>query len=240
LNLNSILLYISEWLGVVAVTWLVRVNTRLKQRPIAFKYPAREGYVSLGLFVSILALAYFFFTRISRAPDALGLLWQRLTVDGIALAIFALALLGRGQPLRSAGWGKVATSLGWRIGLALAFLTIFLRGKVFSIINGLSPQAGLALLACLGIGLAEETIFRGYIQMRLCFWLGERWGVLATAGLYVIWQIPRLAADPANLPINLLIVAVQGLVVGWLALTGGGVLGPALYRAISEWASFLT
>ena len=101
MNLNSILLYISEWLGVVAVTWLVRVNTRLKQRPIGFKYPAREGYVSLGLFVSILALAYFFFTRIGRAPDALGLLWQRLTVDGIALAIFALVrrYTGRGYAL---------------------------------------------------------------------------------------------------------------------------------------------
>jgi hypothetical protein len=48
-----------------------------------------------------------------------------------------------------------------------------------------------------------------------------------------------LAADPAHLPINLLIVAVQGLVVGWLALTGGNVLAPGLYRGISEWASFL-
>ncbi len=240
MNLNSILLYISEWLGVVAVTWLVWLNPRMKARPVGFKYPAREGYVSLGLFASILALAYFFFTRTSPAPDALGLLWQRLTVDGIALAIFAVALLGRGQPLRSAGWGKIATNLGWRIGLALAILTIFLRGKTSTIIAGVSTQDGLALLACLGIGLAEETIFRGYIQMRLCFWLGQRWGMLATAGLFVIWQIPRLISDPANLPINLLIVAVQGLVVGWLALTSGSALAPALYRAISEWVGFLT
>ncbi len=240
MNLNSILLYISEWLGVVAVTWLVWLNPRMKARPVGFKYPAREGYVALGLFASILGVAYFYFTRVAPAPDALGLLWQRLTVDGIALAIFAVALLGRGQPLRSAGWGKTATSLGWRIGLALAILTIFLRGKISSIISGVTPQDGLALLACLGIGLAEETIFRGYIQMRLCFWLGQRWGVLATAGLFVVWQIPRLVGDPANLPINLLIVAVQGLVVGWLALTGGSALAPALYRAISEWANFLT
>jgi membrane protease YdiL (CAAX protease family) len=127
-----------------------------------------------------------------------------------------------------------------RIGLALAILVIFLRGKIFSIINGLTSQDGMALLACLGIGLAEETIFRGYIQMRLCFWLGQRWGLLATAGLFVIWQVPRLAADPANLPVNLLIVAAQALVVGWLALAGGNVLAPALYRAISEWVGFLT
>jgi membrane protease YdiL (CAAX protease family) len=239
LTLNSILLYVSEWLGVVAVTWLVRLNTRLKARPVGFKYPAREGYVSLGLFASILALAYFFFTRIARAPDSLGLLWQRLTVDGIALAICAVALLGRGQPLRSAGWGRDATSAGLRIGLALAILTIFLRGKIFSIINGVNVQDGSALLACLGIGLAEESIFRGYIQMRLSSWLGQRWGWLATAGLYLVWQIPRLAGDPATLPINLLIVAVQGLVLGWLAQTGGNVMAPAIYRAISEWASFL-
>ena len=240
MNFNSILLYVSEWLGVVAVTWLVRLNTRLKARPVGFKYPARAGYVSLGLFVSILALAYFFFTRVSRAPDALGLLWQRLVVDGIALAIFAVALLGRGQPLRSAGWGWATIGPALRLGLALAFLTIFLRGKVLNIINGVSGQSGYALLACLGIGLTEETIFRGYIQMRLCFWMGERWGMLATAGLFVVWQVPRLAADPASLPLGLLVVAVQGLVLGWLALTSGNVLAPALYRAISEWVGFLT
>ncbi|MGD0004590.1 MAG: CPBP family intramembrane glutamic endopeptidase [Anaerolineaceae bacterium] len=240
MNFNSILLYVSEWLGVVAVIWLVRLSTRLKVKPVGFKYAAREGYVSLGLFVSILALAYFFFTRVSQAPDALGLLWQRLVVDGIALAIFGLALLGRGQPLRSAGWGRATLSAALRLGLALAFLTIFLRGKVFSIINGVTAQAGLALLACLGIGLAEETIFRGYIQSRLCFWLGERWGWLATAGLFLVWQAPRLAADPANLPLNLLVVTVQGLVLGWLAQTSGNVLAPALYRAISEWVGFLS
>ena len=239
MNINTILLYISEWMGVVAVTWLVRLNPRLKARPVGFKYPAREGYVSLGLFVSILALAYFFFTRVGQAPDALGLVWQRLTVDGIALAIFAIALLGRGQPLRSAGWSKAATGLGLRIGLALAFLTIFLRGKVFSIINGVTPQAGLALLACLGIGLAEETIFRGYIQMRMSSWLGETWGLLATAGLYLVWQLPRLLAAPSNLLLNLLIVGVQGVVLGWLAQVGGNAMAPAIYRAISEWVGFL-
>ena len=239
MNLNSILLYVSEWLGVVAVTWLVRLTTRLKARPVGFKYPAREGYVSLGLFVSILAVAYFFFTQVSPAPDALGILWQRLTVDGIALAIFVVALLGRGQPPRSAGWGRSTSGAALRIGVALAFLTIFLRGKIFSIINGLSPQDGLALLACVGIGLAEESIFRGYIQLRLSYWLGERWGWLATAGLYLIWQIPRLAADPVNLLLNLLVVAVQGLVLGWLAQISGNVLAPAIYRAISEWVGFL-
>jgi membrane protease YdiL (CAAX protease family) len=240
LNFNSILLYVSEWLGVAAVIWLVRASTRLKVHPVGFKYPAREGYVSLGLFVSILALAYFFFTRVNRAPDALGLLWQRLVVDGIALAIFGMALLGRVQPLRSAGWGRATLSAALRLGLALVFLTIFLRGKVFTIINGISAQAGLALLACLGIGLAEETIFRGYIQSRMCFWLGERWGWLATAGLFLVWQTPRLAADPANLPLNLLVVAVQSLLLGWLAQTSGNVLAPTLYRAISEWVGFLS
>ena len=240
MNLNTILLYVSEWLGVVAVTWLVRVTPRLKARPVGFKYPAREGYVSLGLFVSIMALAYFFFTRITRAPDALGLLWQRLTVDGIALAIFVVALLGRGQPPRSAGWGRAANNTGLRIGLALAILTIFLRGKIFSIINGVTPQDGLALLACLGIGLAEESIFRGYIQLRLSYWLGSLWGWLATAGLYLVWQIPRLAADPANFWLNMLLVGVQGLVVGWLAQASGSALAPAIYRTISEWVGVLS
>jgi len=239
LNLNQFLLYLSEWLGVIAVIWLVQLSKSFKPQPLGFRYPRREGYVSLGLFALLLVFAFFFFTSVAKPADPIGLLWQRLAVAGISALPFILALLVRGQPPRSAGWGRAMLGSSFRVGLALAFLTIFLRGKIYSLINGVSSAEMYALLAWVGISLVEESIFRGYLQLRLSSWLGDRWGWLASAGLFVVWQVPRLMANPANLLVNLGLAAVQGLILGWLVRKSGHVLAGALYRAISEWAGYL-
>jgi membrane protease YdiL (CAAX protease family) len=246
LTLNQFLLYLSEWLGVIAVIWLAQLSQGFKPEPLGFRYPRREGYVSLGLFALVLVFAFFFYpltnagyTSVARLADPTGLLWQRLTVAGISALPFILALLVRGQPPRSAGWGRVMLGPSFRLGLALAFLTIFLRGKIFGLINGVSPAELYALLAWVGISLVEESIFRGYLQLRLSAWLGDRWGWLASAGLFVLWQAPRLMANQANLLVSLGLAAVQGLILGWLARKSGHVLAGAIYRVISEWAGYL-
>lgn len=239
MTLNQFLLYLSEWLGVIAVIWLAQLSKGFKPKPLGFRYPRREGYVSLGLFTLILVFSFFFYTSVAKPADPTGWLWQRLAVAGISALPFILALLVRGQPPRSAGWGRAMLGPSFRVGLALAFLTIFLSGKIFSLINGVSLSEMVALLAWVGISLVEESIFRGYLQLRLSAWLGDGWGWLACAGLFVVWQVPRLMTNPANLLVSLVLAAVQGSILGWLARKSGHVLGGALYRLISEWAGYL-
>jgi len=224
---------------VIAVIWLAQLSKGFKPEPLGFRYPRREGYVSLGLFALVLVFAFFFYTSVARPADPTGLLWQRLTVAGISALPFILALLVRRQPPRSAGWGRAMLGPSFRLGLALAFLTIFLRGKIFSLINGVSSAELYALLAWASISLVEESIFRGYLQLRLSSWLGDRWGWLASAALFVVWQAPYLMANPANLLVSLGLAAVQGLILGWLARKSGHVLAGAIYRVISEWAGYL-
>ena len=240
MDLNQFLLFFSEWLGVIAVIWLASLSKRFKAKPLGFVYPRREGYVSLGLFVLIMALAFYYYSTAAKPADPMGVLWQRLTLAGISALPFILALLVRGQPLRSAGWGRDMLGPSFRVGLALAFLTIFLRGKIYSLINGVSPVEINALLAISVISLLEETIFRGYLQLRLSSWLGPRWGWLLTVVLFVLWQVPFVVANPANMPVILGMAAVQGLILGWLALKSGSVVAGILYRTISAWAGFLS
>jgi membrane protease YdiL (CAAX protease family) len=239
LNLNQFLLYLSEWLGVIAVIWLASLSKSFQPKSLGFVYPRREGYVSLGLFALILVFAFFFYASMAKPEGPISLLWQRLTVADLSVLPFLLALLVRGQPPRSAGWGRAMLGPSFRVGMALAFLTIFLRGKIYSLINGVDSSEMFALLAWVGISLAEESIFRGYLQLRLSSWLGDRWGWLASAGLFVLWQVPRLLANPANLLVILGLAAVQGLILGWLARKSGHVLAGVLYRTISEWAGYL-
>ncbi len=128
-----------------------------------------------------------------------------------------------------------------QMGVAMAILTIFLRNRVMDVLAGVSTASLTVLLLAVGISLAEETIFRGYIQLRLSWWLGEWAGLAATAALFTLWHVPAwLGRIPAETQLLLAgLTFVQGLVLGWIMLKSRNVIAPALYRSISIWMNFL-
>jgi len=240
---NEILLYVSEWLGVIAIIWALRLIPAFQFKPVGFVHPMREGIVSLSLFTSMLLVAIV--VMMGRTQYSLGtpalvppVLWVRLVVGVIGLLVFGLSLLTRRQPLLSVGWNPKRLSNSARLALVMGILSIFLRGKAFTVTNGFTPTEVTTLLVWLGIALSEETIFRGFIQMRLNAWMGERYGWLATAVLFVIWSVPFALADPATMAFRLVFVLAQALILGYLAQKAGHILPVWIYRAISEWLVF--
>ncbi len=240
---RTLILTLSEWLGVVAVLMLAGLSPRLSVPPVGFKYPRREGIVALSLFGLILALKSLFAAGALDTAIAENLrgggLDARLLVAGLGLAPFLLALFIRRQPPRSAGWYAKALGGALRVGLVLAALTIILRSKALSIFDGVSPEEARSLLFWLGICLAEETVFRGYIQLRLSSWWGGRWGLLAVALLSLVWEWPLLLAARQGVALNLAINALRFLLLGWVAQKSKHVIAPILYRAVSEWLFLL-
>ena len=162
---------------------------------------------------------------------------ERTLLAVICVIPFIVALIARGQPLLSIGWNHVNLKAALSVGFLLALLTIFLRGKFMVIIGGISKNQGPALGMYLLLALAEETIFRGYIQPRLQSFIGSRWGWLATAGLYTLWQLPgKIWFLPfASVWLIALLGLIQGLILGYIMQKSGHVIAPVLYRAISAW-----
>ena len=236
---SAILLSLSEWLGVIAVVSLASIGYRTMRRPLRFEYPQREGIVAGMLYLSILAVSFIYYNKFSIPGGVLPPLNQKIVLAGICALPFILALLIRRQPWLSAGLGKSNFGLSIRLGLILVLLVIILRGKVNSLLHGVSLEQGEALLFWLGICLLEESIFRGFIQSRMCSWLGDIPGWLAASALYAVWGIPRLLLNPATFGLNLALLLVQGLVLGWIFLKSGHVVAPVIYRAVSEWISLL-
>jgi len=145
--------------------------------------------------------------------------------------------LARGQPVRSAGWDHTRLRAAIQVGIALALLTIFLRNRVVDVLTRLDGTTLTALLLALGIAIAEETTFRGYIQPRLAAWVGAWPGLVLSAALFALWH---LTAWVGRLPLNTTLILfgltfAQGLVLGWVMRSTGHVLTPALYRAVSIW-----
>jgi membrane protease YdiL (CAAX protease family) len=254
----------SEWLGAIAVAWLFSLSPRLQKPVTGFKYARRDGITALMLFGLILILAFIVYTvnpgsgvpfylppAVSAQPGAANMprpapapfenLGQVLLVAVLSLASFGIALVVRKQPLRSAGWARDLFMPALQMGFAIAILTIFLRNRVMDVLAGLKPAELNILLIAVGISLAEETIFRGYIQLRLSWWLGKWTGLILTALMFTLWHIPAWL-NQVPLETGFLLAGLtlaQGLVLGWIMTNSKHVIAPVLYRSVSIWLNFL-
>lgn len=249
MSIQAFAALVSEWLGAVAASWLLSISPRLKSQPVGFKYARRDGLIALSLFTLILIFAFVYYlttpsslpVTFTPAPAPIAPTLQNLFVAAICLAAFSIALGTRHQPLLSMGWNPALLRPGLQVGVALAILTIFLHNRVMDMLLGINSAGLMALLLALGISLAEETIFRGYIQLRLTWWLGTWLGIPLTAAMFAIWHLPAwLNKLPTQTILILLgLTFVQGLVLGWVMHKSGSVAAPALYRAFSIWMQFI-
>ena len=231
-----------------ASAWIARISNRFRYRPIGFVHTLRDGIVALSLWALAFILEIFLVTGVLRVPASFNLtnLASPLAQLGFqplaglaALVIVGASMLYRRQPPKSAGWNRLTLRNGLLVGLVLGFLTIFLRDRFNAVFSGPTPVQLNALWLVAVICLAEETVFRGFLQLRLEWWLGKPWGFLLTAGLFLLWRLPFYLAAPETLLVTLLATLVQGLLLGWIMQICGNVAGPAIYRIISMWCSFL-
>jgi membrane protease YdiL (CAAX protease family) len=237
--------YLAEWLGVVAVVWLFSISPNLRQPRLGFKYARRDGLVALSLYLLITVLSFALysgqvggrFLDSLSVPDLVQPLLRPLVLAVVCLLPFVIALIIRGQPIRSIGWGPATLRPALYIGILLVLLTIFLRNRVMDVLGGPSSDQITYLLYALGLALAEETVFRGYIQPRLSWWMGDIRGWIAASVMFAVWRFPALLGtdDLPSLLIGLGILIIQGLLAGWIMRRANHAAASALYRAASIW-----
>jgi membrane protease YdiL (CAAX protease family) len=245
LDTTLLLTHLAEWLGVVAVAWILSLAPRMRTAPIAFKFPRREGMVALSLGGAAVLFAFVFATQgvgsfvdgLIKINGAAKDLLRPLVLAVVALLPFIAALLTRGQPPLSAGWSGKRMRAGLQTGLAVALLTIFLRNRVMDVLGGLKSDEVTYLLFALGIAAAEETIFRGYLQLRLNAWLGDERGWIAAALFFAVFRFPvyLVLGDLNKALLGLVLAFGEGLAAGWLMRKTNHVLAPIFYRAASIW-----
>jgi membrane protease YdiL (CAAX protease family) len=246
MTISELLLLVSEWLGVGSIAWIAGLSPRFHRRPINFIYQRRENIVSFSLFILALIVAYVVKTSFYPAAsfDLLSLpggVSLRLILAVVLLVPFVIALVYRRQPVRTMGWGNTLRP-ALQLGFGLMILVIFLHGKIFSIINHLGGEMAILFLALLVIALLEESVFRGYIYIRLTAGFGNISGLVMTALLSTIWQAALLinfsASLDAVLP-GIAVILVQSLMLGWVMQKSGHIIAPALYVAMSNMIIFL-
>lgn len=248
MDFDTIILVIAEFIGVIAVGMFAGLSPQLRKvRPLQFLFPRREATVTLSVNAILFVFAIIVYLQFFTTPGKPGVfqpevLWQRIFLDVLVLAVFAAALFTRKQPIRSALLGKDAIRANLQFAFLLAALVIFLRGRIFAIINGVSSDEGLALFQYFIIAICEVTIFFGYSQPRLSSRFGEIKGWLIASALFALWQIIPLAlhgtsGNEALFQIGLAIG--YGVILGWITRKSRHVLAPAVYLALSQWLFLL-
>lgn len=262
--MNTTILLISEFIGAFAVIMILSLSPVIKnKRPLIFLYPKREGTVALTIGVLIILFTAFvqrfqpgLFAQLINFHSYPGLLNTPIVKQSPAGSIsiqllFSAALIIpiiislyiRKQPMLSIGLGKAGTKAGFQMGAALMILAIFLQGKIFAIINGLTQGASITLLIALVASIGEEVAFRGYIQPRFSSWLGDRWGWSAASFLYIAWWlIPAIGSYSGEITpflVNLVYRISLGLLLGWLMKKTGSLFAPILYHTAHVWLGFI-
>jgi len=243
---SNLLNFIPEFIGVAAVVWIVRASPRFRFRPIGFVKARRDGLVALGVWLLAFILQISLFTSLAPGewinkylPGGDNLLKDQILYALIGLALAVVAMSYRRQPPKSAGWNRLTLRNGVLLGLALGLLILLLRQRTNNILDGVTVTEGNAFLLAALIGLAEETFFRGFLQLRLDWWIVKPWGILLTAGLFVVWRLPLLLRAPETLWASLILTAIQSLLLAWMMKSSGSVAAPALYRTFSIWCTLL-
>lgn len=230
----------SEAIGAVAVVMILGLSPRFKHRAVVFRAAGYEGWAALGLFGAALALAYVLLPwqgLNSLVPLSLAELWPRFTTALVGAGAALLALRVRRQPLASILLAKGGLGPGFQMGLALVFLSIFLRAKIRVLFAGIDAEQVTALFVWLGTAAGQEILLRGFVQTRLMGWLGKTPGWLLTAALSAVWMLP-LWLPGGSLAGVLLFAGVaflQALLLGWMARRTGHLLAGVLFLTVSSW-----
>jgi len=262
--MNTTILLISEFIGALAVIMILSLSPVIRnKRPLIFLYPKREGTAALTVGVLVLLITAFaqrfqpqifeglinfytypgLFNSPQKEFSSIGSLTAQILFSAAIILPIIIGLAFRKQPLLSVGLGKAGMKAGLQMGAALVILAIFLQGKIFAIINGLTQGAFITLTIALAAAIGEEVVFRGYIQPRFSSWLGEKWGWLAAALFYTAWwAIPAAGSftgDGITFLVSLLYRISLGLLLGWLMKKTGSLYAPILYHTAHLWLGFM-
>lgn len=245
MEINEIILNVSEWAGVIAVTLLLTMNRHFAARPVAFKYQRREVILSTILAIVLIAAAVYanLVLRLPTLPSDPGPLPGQFIWAVLILLPVALLLVIRRQPWLSVGLSRPSTRLGLILGVALVLITIFLRGKIYSLLDGITAGEFDALILSLVLALVGEIIFRGFLQLRFTGWLGPTGGWLLTSLAHFLFCLPFIwlvnGGDITTVWLPASVQLVQSILLGWIMRRSGNVLASGLYQAAHFWVSAL-
>ena len=142
---------------------------------------------------------------------------------------------------RTCGWGREGVARALALGVLLGAGALLLRARPFAPQRLSLADTWWALAAYAVVALAEETLYRGFLQGRLEAWLGRWPGYLITALLFTALHLPArlLGGEPLIQALTYATVQLlpMALLFGAAMLAARHTATPTLLHLAWNWAS---
>jgi membrane protease YdiL (CAAX protease family) len=246
--MRSYVAFMVTLLVLLLVTRLVTGRGRVLAPRVPFANPRREALLALipAALLFVLASAIFLAAarsdRGSASPtddraDTAAYTSTRaagqLAANSIAVFPVIVMLVARRQGLATVGISRHNLVPALLIGAVACVAAVVINSKATGAF-WLHEDTLWRIVAQLGVGVSEEVIFRGYLQLRWAAWLsGSGW--IAVAAICTVWHVPAALAsggvDIAAVGANLSTVLAAALTFGLCMKLTGNIAGLAVVHA---------
>ena len=200
LTFTDLLTFVLILAAGVPLVYIVAKLLKLHPKPIEIAEKKKQARLSLTIFVVVFVIAFailavyaYVWVRPNLQEDPIYVFRDIIWTIAILIPLAAAAKL-TGQNLDSLGISKknITKNLafGFLVSVIFIAILILLAPSLGGGFAGFSLPAVYSLISLVLIGIAEEIIFRGFIQTRLTAYRGAITGVAVSALLFAFFNFP--------------------------------------------------
>ncbi len=234
--------------------WLLTRLYKPKILKVEFAAPWKEGALAIGYVVGLfvmIGVAFFLLEQSAGVPigtsgrfDLRRALSQWGVYAAISFVPIFVILKMRKQGFETVGVTRKNIGLSLLLGVVLSLLYIFFSTTPEYLPDRLLTYNTLyAFIYYSAVGLGEELMFRGFLQLRCTTWLGEINGLIVASVIMALIHIPQrifaVGLDPLQALVSAVSLTPFSLLMGFLMLRTKNISGPAIMHTIANWTYVL-
>lgn len=240
--------------GCFVLIWLVTKFYKPESLKIKFATPWKEAALAIGFVIGlflIIAVVFFFMEQSAGGPvgtsrqfDVRRALSQWGVYAIISFIPVSVIVKIRKQNSETVGLTRKNVKLSLGIGLVLSLLLLSLSITPEQFLRKLFTYNTLyAFIYFLAVGLGEELMFRGFLQLRCSIWLGEIKGLILASTIMALIHLPQrvfvVGLDPLQALGSAISLIPFSILMGFFMLRTRNISGPAVLHTIANWVSVL-
>lgn len=253
-KLLDLLSFLATMAVSVGITWLITRFYRSEKLKVGLAAPRKDAMIAIGYTIAaFLALTVVFFLwsqnigspiGTSEEYDLFRVLYEWAIYAIISFAPVLIILKIRHQNFESVGFTKKNWLLSVSVGLILSALWLGVSTTPERFLSrGFTSNAFYGLLYFLAVGLGEELLFRGYLQLRCVAWLGQTKGLIVASVIMAYIHLPQrlfvIGMNPGEAVVSATFLIPVALMLGFLMLRTQNLLGSTILHIILNWTNLL-
>ncbi|MFQ5892445.1 MAG: CPBP family intramembrane glutamic endopeptidase [Candidatus Methanofastidiosia archaeon] len=223
---------------------------KFEKSELRFENPRKDAILAIAIVLITFFLVFLAMYHGHEEESPMPQLHEkRYTISGILNQIFFILivsipafiyLLSKKPTPKSLGISRLNLKNSIMMGLILSFILLLAEGKLTKL-NTLTSNHFFALLYYTVIGFWEEIYFRGFLQLRMCAWLGEYRGFILTSVIFGFSHLPqRLFVQKLDLITSVesaFFTIIPGFILGYLMLKTRNVVAPGIFHTFINFAN---